>query len=191
MAQFAGNTHWAEPSPLFAHRARPTPLKCKLKCKNEYLVLVLKKETAVQAVVGSIVWMFGRLKKPRGDKRPRLRALWRLLLTFLFFISIIRYGVLLTYVEFRTRCSPRINPVRSIQVAIKIIDKTQLNSSSLQKVGVGFCYFCMSFSRTPQSDLHDSITTISYFHKETRLSHREYSQFRNKRIHIFHLLNRI
>ena len=40
---------------------RPTPLKC----KNEYPVLVLVEETAVQAVVGSIVWAFGRLKKPR------------------------------------------------------------------------------------------------------------------------------
>ena len=54
MAQFAGNANWAEPSPLFAHRARPTPLKC----KNEYLVLALGEETAVQAVVGSIVWAF-------------------------------------------------------------------------------------------------------------------------------------
>ena len=46
---------------MFAHRARPTPLKC----KNEYLVLALVEETAVQAVVGSIVWAFRRLKKPR------------------------------------------------------------------------------------------------------------------------------
>ena len=61
MAQFAGNAHWAEPSPLFAHRARPTPLKC----KNEYPVFPLGKETAVQALVGSIVWAFRRLKKPR------------------------------------------------------------------------------------------------------------------------------
>ena len=37
MAQFDGNAHWAEPSSLFAHRARPTPLKC----KNEYLMLPL------------------------------------------------------------------------------------------------------------------------------------------------------
>ena len=35
-----------------------------LKRKNEYLVLVLGEETAVQAVVGSIVWAFRRLKKP-------------------------------------------------------------------------------------------------------------------------------
>ena len=48
---FAGSAHWAEPSPLFAHRARPTPLSC----KNEYLVLALGEETAVQAVVGSNV----------------------------------------------------------------------------------------------------------------------------------------
>ena len=61
MAQLAGNAHWAKPSPLFAHRARPTPLKC----KNEYPVLSLGEETAVQAVVGSIVWVFSRLKKPR------------------------------------------------------------------------------------------------------------------------------
>ena len=26
MAQVAGNAHWAKPPPLFAHRARPTPL---------------------------------------------------------------------------------------------------------------------------------------------------------------------
>ena len=37
MAQFAGNAHWAEPSSLFAHGARQTPLKC----KNEYIVLAL------------------------------------------------------------------------------------------------------------------------------------------------------
>ena len=37
MTEFAGNAHWAEPSPLFAHRARPIPLKR----KNEYLVLAL------------------------------------------------------------------------------------------------------------------------------------------------------
>ena len=30
-----------------------------------YLVLALEEETAVQAKVGTIVWAFGRLKKPR------------------------------------------------------------------------------------------------------------------------------
>ena len=58
MTQLAGNAHWAKPSPLFAHRARPTLLKC----KNEYLVLALRKETAVQTVV---VLAFSRLEKPR------------------------------------------------------------------------------------------------------------------------------
>ena len=62
MAHFAGSAHWAELSPPFVHRAFPSPLNC----KNEYLVLVLGEETAVQAVVGSIVWAFGRLKKPRS-----------------------------------------------------------------------------------------------------------------------------
>ena len=51
VAHFTGNAHWIEPSPLFAHTARPTPLKC----KNEHLVLALEEETAIQAVVGSIV----------------------------------------------------------------------------------------------------------------------------------------
>ena len=70
MAQFAGSVH--EPSPLFAHRARPTPLKC----KNEYPVLALGEETAVQAVVGFIDWAFRRLKKAKvsADERPRLGA---------------------------------------------------------------------------------------------------------------------
>ena len=48
-----------------------------LKCKNEYLVLPLGDETAVQAVVGSIVsGRVRRLKKAKvsGDERPRLRA---------------------------------------------------------------------------------------------------------------------
>ena len=43
--------HWAELSPLFALKARSTPLKC----KNEYLVLALVEETAAHAVVDSIV----------------------------------------------------------------------------------------------------------------------------------------
>ena len=45
---------------MFANRARPSLLNC----KNDYLVLALGEETAVQVVVGSIVWAFRRLKKP-------------------------------------------------------------------------------------------------------------------------------
>ena len=44
--------------PLFAYRACPIPLKC----KNEFMVLAMGEETAVQPVVGSIVWVFRRLK---------------------------------------------------------------------------------------------------------------------------------
>ena len=54
----AGNAHWAESAPLFAHS----------NCKIEYLVLALGEETAVQAVVGPIVWAFRRLKKPRNQE---------------------------------------------------------------------------------------------------------------------------
>ena len=45
VVMFYWDAHWAEPSPLFAHRARLTPLKC----TNEYLVLALGElqETAV------------------------------------------------------------------------------------------------------------------------------------------------
>ena len=64
MAQFAGNAHWAEPSPLFAYRARPTLPKR----KNEYWVLELGEETAVQAVVGFIDLAFRRLKKPTSQE---------------------------------------------------------------------------------------------------------------------------
>ena len=60
MAHFYGKAHWDEPSPMFAHKARPSPLHC----KNKHLVLALREETAVQVVVGSIVWAFRRLKKP-------------------------------------------------------------------------------------------------------------------------------
>ena len=63
VAQLAGNAHWAEPSPLFAHMACPSPLSCK-----EYLVLApgTPGETTVQAVVGSIDWAFYRHKKARN-----------------------------------------------------------------------------------------------------------------------------
>ena len=77
---------WAEPSPLFAHRARLNPLKC----KNENPVLPLGEETAVQAVViGSIVWACSQVQKAKvsGDERPRLHALQRLPPTFLPFPS--------------------------------------------------------------------------------------------------------
>ena len=52
--------------------ARPNPLKS----KNEYLVLALEKEIAVQAVVGSIVLGVLQAQKTKvsGDERPRLRA---------------------------------------------------------------------------------------------------------------------
>ena len=72
VAQFVCNAHWTEPSPRFVHRARPSLLSSKI----EYTVLAPRKETAVQAVVGSIVWFqavissivwtFCRLKKPRS-----------------------------------------------------------------------------------------------------------------------------
>ena len=35
-------------------------------CKNEYQVLALREETAVQAVGGSIVWAFRSLKNQRS-----------------------------------------------------------------------------------------------------------------------------
>ena len=60
VGQFALNAHWAEPSPMLAHRARPSPLNC----ENEYVLLALVEETTVQEVVGSIVWTFRTLKKP-------------------------------------------------------------------------------------------------------------------------------
>ena len=53
------------PSPHnFSPIGRLTPLKC----KDEYLVLALREETAVQAVVSSIVWWFRMLKKPMRRK---------------------------------------------------------------------------------------------------------------------------
>ena len=61
MAHFAGNAQWAEPSPLSAHRARPSPLNYKKRVLGS-----LGEETAVQAVVGSIVCAFRRIKKPKS-----------------------------------------------------------------------------------------------------------------------------
>ena len=84
---FAGNAHWADPSPVFAHWARTTPLKF----NNEYLVLPLGEETAVQAVVGSIVWAFRRLKKPRcRQMSARGYALYNVCPQLSFFPSIYR-----------------------------------------------------------------------------------------------------
>ena len=57
---------WAETSQLFADslnwRARSSPLNC----ENEPQKLTPGKKTGDQAVVGSIVWVFRRLKKPRS-----------------------------------------------------------------------------------------------------------------------------
>ena len=87
VAQFAGNAHWAEPLPLFVHRAHPTPLKC----KNEYLVLPPGEETAVQTEVGSIVWAFRRLKKPRcremSARGYAFYSVWPQLSFFLFWLG--------------------------------------------------------------------------------------------------------
>ena len=69
VAKFNGNAHWTETSPLFAPslgwKARPSSPYC----KNEYLGLALGEETAAQAVVGSIVWASGKLKKTKGRYR--------------------------------------------------------------------------------------------------------------------------
>ena len=72
MVQFAGNAEWAESSPLYAHRARPIPLTC----ENQYMVLTLWEEIAVQAEIGSIVWALTQAQKTKesGDERTRLRA---------------------------------------------------------------------------------------------------------------------
>ena len=53
--------YWINISSLYITNFFGLPLKC----KNEYPVLPLGEETAVQAVVGSIIWAFRRLKKPR------------------------------------------------------------------------------------------------------------------------------
>ena len=53
---------------MFAHRAHPSPLKC----EDEYLVLALGEEISVQEVVGSIVWAFRKLRKPRSREMSAL-----------------------------------------------------------------------------------------------------------------------
>ena len=76
MAQFAGVAPSAEPSPLFTHRARLSPLNC----KNAYLVLAQGEESAVQAVDGYIVWLYClgvshvQNAKDLAHERPRLCA---------------------------------------------------------------------------------------------------------------------
>ena len=64
MAKLTENANQADPSPL-SYRALPSPLNC----KNEYLVLALGMETAVQAVVGSHLRILqGQKVKGLGDK---------------------------------------------------------------------------------------------------------------------------
>ena len=53
------------PSPHHCSPIGRAPLPTQLKCKNEYLVLALGEETAVQEVVGCINWAFRRLKMLR------------------------------------------------------------------------------------------------------------------------------
>ena len=70
-------TGWAEPTPLFAHRVHPTPLKR----KNQYLVLGLGEENAVQ--FRSVGVSHSQKPKESGDERPRQRASQRILSAFL------------------------------------------------------------------------------------------------------------
>ena len=73
----------------------PTPLKS----KNEYPVLPLEEETAVQAVVGSDVWAFRRLKKPRcREMSARSYALYSVRPQFSFF-SLCIYVYVYVYVN--------------------------------------------------------------------------------------------
>ena len=72
------NAHWAGPSPLFAHRARPTPLKC----KNEYPVLLWGRKP-VQAVRLYCLGVSQAQKtKVSGDERGYLLYSVRLQLSF-------------------------------------------------------------------------------------------------------------
>ena len=57
------------------------------KCENDYMVLALGEETAVQSVVGSIVWAFRRVRKAKeaGDQEAAT-CFKRKPPTFLFFL---------------------------------------------------------------------------------------------------------
>ena len=72
VAQFYGNAHWAEPSPMFAHRARPRPLNYKKRvpgactrdgnCSSSSNRLYRQGVSQAQSANES------------GDERPRLRT---------------------------------------------------------------------------------------------------------------------
>ena len=67
VAQFAGNAHWAEPSPLINGRAHPTPLKC----ENKYLVLALEEETSPgSSRLYCLSVSLAQNAKESGDERP-------------------------------------------------------------------------------------------------------------------------
>ena len=55
---------WSWASPVLARRARPI----RLKCENEYLVLALEEETAVQAIVDSTVGRFAGAKSQKVER---------------------------------------------------------------------------------------------------------------------------
>ena len=63
-----------EPTPHHYSPIGRAPLHSSV--KNEYMVLALGEETAVQAVVGSIFWAIRRLKKAKvsGDERASQRV---------------------------------------------------------------------------------------------------------------------
>ena len=111
VANFAGNAHWAEPSPLFAHRARSTPLKC----RNEYLVLAIGEEISAQAVVGSIDWAFCRLKKPKSfEMSARGYALHSVCLQLSFPLS--------AFYTFAEHCHPSIIGKFRAQLMIQMLE---------------------------------------------------------------------
>ena len=67
------NNNWVEASPHFVHSFGRRARFSLLNYENEDLVFALREETAVQPVVGSIVWAFRRLESPETSARNNAR----------------------------------------------------------------------------------------------------------------------
>ena len=108
-----------------------SPNRAPLKCKNEYLVLALGEETAVQAVVDFIVRAFHRLKKPRSrEMRARGYALHSVCPQLYFFLFLPCHARVYSV---HRRATPQVNHV--------------FNSSSCRQVSLNLLEQITSFTK--------------------------------------------
>ena len=131
-------------------------------CENEYLVLALREETTAEAEVGSIVWAFRRLEKPRSREMSArgyaLHSVCRqhnFLIFFIFCVPSIfsqvlpiAAGRILFLISNRSLAPPGkgVENYRTGQIRIQQANKSIFSRRWCKKVGRGAIILAVFFS---------------------------------------------